>query len=141
MGISQYGADHRAATLLAQQGADAVAGETDRAANQTLRSEYAAALLRGGLDPVDDEPGAGRVATLEDYAEVPDLLLRAADGVPADPRVHAAYLRAAGRIDAEADLRRVLTALAGPESCGRRGGWRCSATRGASAAARSWRCC
>ncbi|WP_420128523.1 M56 family metallopeptidase [Longimicrobium sp.] len=114
MGISQYGANHRAATLLAQQGADAVAGETDRAANETLRSEYAAALLRGGLDPVTMSRALDGVATLEDYAEVPDLLLRAADLVPADPRVHAAYLRAAGRIGAEADLRRVLTALAAP---------------------------
>lgn len=114
MGVSRYGADHRAITLLAQQGADAVAGETDRVANEALQMQYAEALLRDGLDPVTMSRALDRIATLQNYADVPDLLLRAAEGVPADPRVHAAYLRAAGRIDAEADLRRVLSALAVP---------------------------
>jgi beta-lactamase regulating signal transducer with metallopeptidase domain len=114
MRITSYGADHRAATLLAQQGADAVAGEMDRAANETLRVEYADALLGDGLDAETLARALDRVATLESYAGVPELLLRAADRLPADPRVHAAYLRAAGRIDAGGDLRRVLAAVATP---------------------------
>lgn len=114
MEVSGYGADYRAATLLARQGADAVAGEMDRAANETLRAEYAAALLGGGLDPGAMSRALDRLATLRSYEGVPDLLLRVAEDAPADPRVHAAYLRAAGRIDARADLRRVLSALAVP---------------------------
>ncbi|HEX6367603.1 MAG TPA: M56 family metallopeptidase [Longimicrobium sp.] len=113
MRITSYGADHRAATLLAQQGAAAVAGEMDRASSQALRTEYADAILGTGLDAATMARALDRVATLENYAVVPDLLLRAADNLPADPRVHAAYLRATRRIEFEPDLRNVLKELAG----------------------------
>lgn len=114
MRISSYGADYRAATMLAQQGADAVAGEMGQLRTEALRSAYADALLGTGLDAPTMRTALDHVATLENYAAVPQLLLRSADRLPADAGVHDAYLRAAARIESEPDLRRVLAALARP---------------------------
>lgn len=114
MRLSSYGADHRAATLLAQQGARAVAGEMDQVPSETLRSVYAEALLGTGLDAATMRAALDHAATLENYAAVPELLLRSADRLAADAGVHDAYLRAAARIESEPDLRRVLAALARP---------------------------
>lgn len=112
MRVSSYGDDVRAATMLARQGADAVADEMDLARSETLRAQYADALLGSGLDAPTMVRALDRVATLRNYAAVPDLLLRSAERLPADAQVHAAYLRAARRIEFQPDLRRVLAALA-----------------------------
>lgn len=114
MRISSYGASYRAAAMLAQQGADAVTGEMGSVPNETLRTAYANALLGTGLDAATMRTALDHVVTLENYAAVPELLLRSADRLPADAGVHAAYLRAAARIESEPDLRRVLAALARP---------------------------
>lgn len=114
MRISSYGADYRAATLLAQQGAEAVAGEMGQVRSDALRTVYAEALLGTELDAATMRTALDHVVTLENYAAVPDLLMRSADRLPADAGVHDAYLRAAGRIESEPDLRRVLAALAKP---------------------------
>lgn len=114
MRISSYGADQRAAAMLAQQGADAVVGEMDQARSEALRTVYADALLGAELDAATMRTALDHVATLENYAAVPELLMRSADRLPADAGVHDAYLRAAARIEFEPDLRRVLAALARP---------------------------
>lgn len=117
MAVTGYGADHRAAALLARLAADAVGGGTERA--RELRGEYADALLDGGLDPATLRMALDRVAAMENVSAIPDLLQRAAPALPADPGVHAAYLRAAGRIDGGAQLRRTLIALTDAADPGR----------------------
>jgi beta-lactamase regulating signal transducer with metallopeptidase domain len=117
-----YAADVRAASVLAQQGADAVVGATDLARGEALRAEYADALLGPGLDPAAMRAALDRLATLENYDGVPDLLVRVAERLALDPQAHPAYLRAADRIQDEGDLRRVLAALAGTGQL-RQAGW------------------
>lgn len=121
MRITSYGAGHRAAALLARQGPAAVAGEMDRARNETLRAEYADALLGPGVDAATMRGVLDRVAALENHAAIPALLERAAPRLPADAEVHAAYLRAAARVEPEPELRRVLAALAAPGQLGTAG--------------------
>lgn len=117
-----YAADVRAANVLAQQGAEAVVGATDLARGEAVRAEYADALLGPGLDPAAMRAALDRLATLENYDGVPDLLVRVAERLTLDPQAHPAYLRAADRIEDEADLRRVLVALVGTGQL-RQAGW------------------
>jgi hypothetical protein len=117
-----YAADVRAATVLAQQGAEAVVGATDLGRGEAVRAEYVDALLGPGLDPAAMRAALDRLATLENYDGVPDLLVRVAERLALDPQAHAAYLRAATRIRDEGDLRRVLVALVGTGQL-RQPGW------------------
>lgn len=117
-----YAEDVRAATVLAQQGAEAVVGATDPARGEALRAEYTDALLGPGLDPAAMRAALDRLATLENYDGVPDVLVRVAERLALDPQAHAAYLRAADRIRDEGDLRRVLAALVGTGQL-RQAGW------------------
>jgi beta-lactamase regulating signal transducer with metallopeptidase domain len=119
---TRYAADVRAATVLAQQGVEAVIGDADIARGEALRAEYADALLGPGLDPAAMRAALDRLATRESGDGIPDLLIRSAERLPADAQVQAAYLRAASRVQDQGELRRVLAALAGTGRL-RQAGW------------------